>query len=146
MEDRNSVYREFIGNLMSKNLTDSPYYPIEYFEKKYRRYLKWGFLLPPSCKRAWWVNRFWEWSRVIKTRGISQEECIFLLIKKNTQYSSKPLLLVGLSGITIRSMSKLIRIQNMGGQDSDAESIKDNLMDLYNYSILALLLLEEKLI
>jgi hypothetical protein len=71
-----------------------------------------------------------------------QNEGLELFIKKNTDYGA----LYGVVGVLIRMQDKLARYISINKTSInlvDNESIRDTLIDLMNYSGMALLLLDE---
>lgn len=99
----------------------------------------------PFLAKRFWTKVLCSWaSRLSKEERI---QAIETLVVKNKLYGSKPLRSMGSIGIFVRSMDKVERIINMEelGLDSEDESRKDSELDLHNYAILALLLLDKKL-
>jgi hypothetical protein len=75
-----------------------------------------------------------------------QNEGLELFIKKNTDYGDA-FALYGVVGVLIRMQDKLARYISINKTSInlvDNESIRDTLIDLMNYSGMALLLLDEK--
>ena len=74
-----------------------------------------------------------------------QKECLQIFIKKNNDYG-KSYETHGLIGILIRSQDKINRLstitKNSYNVNIEDETLKDTLLDLHNYSALALMLLE----
>lgn len=81
--------------------------------------------------------------------ALNIEESIDMMMRKNQMYGSKPLILSGVSGVRVRVIDKLCRIENMLIAYNDTqqlmlfESLKDNVMDVFNYTLIALMLLEK---
>lgn len=76
-------------------------------------------------------------------------ECAELLANKNAVYGSESLILTGCRGIAIRCLDKVCRMQYLLGgvrsEEYNVESYDDSVMDLVNYAVLSLLLLEDQL-
>lgn len=66
---------------------------------------------------------------------------------RNSKYGNRSLLLCGISGIIVRCIDKLCRLENMIKNNlyDSSESRVDSIIDLFNYSILAVLLLKGEL-
>ena len=105
-----------------------------------------GPFLKPSLE-GWWLSMICYWA----TRLTREETdgCLDILVKKNALYGCTQLYTMGSFGILIRSLDKVRRIQNIdGGATSDflaSEGRQDSVMDLFNYSLLAVLVLRREL-
>ncbi len=103
-----------------------------------------GYFFPVFRSRKFWL-------RCVKLLylHVNVQESIDLMVEKNRMYGSKQLYLMNTLGILIRSIDKIERIKNIDkGVKSDLllkESRKDNLTDLFNYAILAVLVIDRKL-
>ena len=75
-----------------------------------------------------------------------QEEAIQLFTKKNTDYGDA-FADYGPIGVLVRMGDKIRRLQNISKNNVTLvknESIRDTLIDLHNYSAMAIMLLDEK--
>lgn len=97
-------------------------------------------------------ERFWKrqvalWASVLTPS--EQLACVSLMCEKNKIYGNRQIYVMGTLGILIRSIDKLERIKNIdAGAKSDLlaqESRFDSVMDLFNYSILAVLVIRKEL-
>lgn len=76
------------------------------------------------------------------------DDALTVMVYKHNNYGAKGLLLVGIPGIAIYVTGKLFRMENMTKNkrpDLVNESIKDTLIDTYNYCILAILLIRNQI-
>ena len=83
--------------------------------------------------------------RVLQYKEI-QKEAIELFIKKNNDYGDA-FANYGPIGVLVRMGDKINRLVNLDKtkiQLIEKESIRDTLIDLHNYSAMALMLLDEK--
>ena len=75
-----------------------------------------------------------------------QDEAIELFKKKNTDYGDA-FATYGVVGVMVRMNDKLQRFMNISKQNIlivDSEKLRDTLIDLYNYTAMAIMLLDEK--
>ena len=75
-----------------------------------------------------------------------QDEAIELFKKKNTDYGDA-FATYGVVGVMVRMNDKLQRFMNISKQGIlivDSEKLRDTLIDLYNYTAMAIMLLDEK--
>lgn len=75
-----------------------------------------------------------------------QDETIELFKKKNTDYGDA-FATYGVVGVMVRMNDKLQRFMNISKQGIlivDSEKLRDTLIDLYNYTAMAIMLLDEK--
>lgn len=104
-----------------------------------------------------WVICAKEWASILPIRYIACQDCIDILESRHKNYGAKPILKTGFIGIIIRSLDKMYRIEHMIEEKKlrdkpdnynglIEESIKDNYIDLFNYSILACLLTDGHLV
>ena len=111
----------------------------EYFESSHR-----------SDKNYTSLHIYFRTFTLLKVWGITEEDCISLLVRKNQLYSMTPILITKHYGIAVRCLDKLSRLKNMINLENDCpvdnlnESIRDTIMDLHNYSILNLILEKNK--
>lgn len=75
------------------------------------------------------------------------EEALEVLLKKHQDYGPKNISLSPggpLNGLRVRMHDKLARINNLidSGAEPENESLKDSFLDLANYSMIAMLVLE----
>lgn len=70
------------------------------------------------------------------------EKSFELMVKKRSDYGVKPLLVTGQIGVLVKVISKLYRIQNLLNKKAQIkESIEDTKLDIFNYCIIGLQLL-----
>lgn len=112
------------------------------------------FLLPLPIRKLfkrerWWLDtvRLWYWWH--EAHGLDFAKNFQFLVEKNMQYGSTQLYLLDTLGIWLRSFDKVERIRTIDSgtrtkllQD---ESRIDSLLDLFNYAILALLVVRRKI-
>lgn len=112
------------------------------------------FLLPKPIRKIlgqekWWLDtvRLWYWWH--EAHGLDFAANFDFLVEKNKQYGSTQLYLMDTLGIWLRSFDKVERIRTIDSgtrtkllQD---ESRIDSLLDLFNYAILALLVVRRKI-
>lgn len=75
-----------------------------------------------------------------------QNEALELFIKKNTDYGDA-FAIYGTVGVIVRmgdKIQRLISVTNKGVSLIDNESLRDTLIDLYNYSAMGIMLIDEK--
>ena len=75
-----------------------------------------------------------------------QNEALQLFIKKNTDYGDA-FATYGTVGVIVRmgdKIQRLISVTNKGVSLVDSESLRDTLIDLYNYSAMGIILIDEK--
>ena len=75
-----------------------------------------------------------------------QKEGLDLFTKKNIDYGDS-FIMYGMIGVLIRLQDKINRLVNISNTQISVvknESLRDTLLDLHNYSALALLLFDEK--
>jgi hypothetical protein len=75
-----------------------------------------------------------------------QEEGLQLFIKKNHDYGDA-FANYGVIGVLVRMGDKISRLQNITKSNVslvNTESVRDTLIDLHNYSAMAIMLLDEK--
>ena len=75
-----------------------------------------------------------------------QNESLELFIKKNTDYGDA-FATYGTVGVIVRmgdKIQRLISVTNKGVSLVDNESLRDTLIDLYNYSAMGIMLIDEK--
>lgn len=75
-----------------------------------------------------------------------QNEALQLFIKKNTDYGDA-FATYGTVGVIVRmgdKIQRLISVTNKGVSLVDNESLRDTLIDLYNYSAMGIMLIDEK--
>lgn len=75
-----------------------------------------------------------------------QDEALKLFSKKNNDYGDA-FATYGVVGVLVRIGDKISRLSNInkkGIQLVDDESIRDTLIDLHNYSAMAIMLMDEK--
>src|ERR1700690_63935 len=72
-----------------------------------------------------------------------RNDCLPILLKRHIMYGKGSLVHTGTLGIAVRCIDKLARIQNMEAQDIDdhEDSIRDSQVDIFNYCVLAYLLI-----
>lgn len=83
-------------------------------------------------------------SRVIQLKSI-QKRALQLFEKKNADYGDA-FATYGAVGVIVRMGDKISRLSSISNSNItlvNDESLKDTLMDLHNYSAMALMLLEE---
>lgn len=99
----------------------------------------------PKNKFNWWAMQVRHFGQAIPSQKL--DKCIDTIVQKNAFYGIESLLLVGTKGIAVRCIDKICRINNIIEQqkESDAkdmgESLQDSIMDLYNYCLLACIIL-----
>ena len=102
-----------------------------------------GFLVPCFRSRRFWLRAAHYYS------GVNHGEAFTLLREKNKIYGTKQLHTMGTLGILIRSLDKIERIKNIQQGATSivlaTESVKDSYIDLFNYAVLAVLLLDKRL-
>lgn len=95
---------------------------------------------------AWWLETICMWDHMLSEK--TKSDALELVLEKNRVYGSRQLYRMGTLGIFIRSVDKIERIVNIDGGVSgglvETESKHDSLMDLFNYSILSVLLLRKE--
>lgn len=100
-------------------------------------------------EETWWKNRIQQCFPLLRKYKIPIAECFGLMAEKNRLYGNRQLYLTGAKGIAIRSIDKICRIENMLNMSKEeaqsSESIRDNIIDIFNYAILAVLLIKKKL-
>lgn len=96
---------------------------------------------------AWWVDKALTYHAWLKAEEIPISTCMNIMKIRNKNYGNRPLVLCGTLGIVVRSIDKLCRLENMlkNNLQDENESITDSIIDLFNYSILAILLLKGEL-
>ncbi len=72
-----------------------------------------------------------------------------LVTKKNSDYGGKidNISLTGLTGISVRLLDKAVRLYSLQGNEQRKvleESIKDTLIDIANYAVIGIMLLDNK--
>lgn len=75
-----------------------------------------------------------------------QNESLELFIKKNTDYGDA-FATYGTIGVIVRmgdKIQRLISVTNKGVSLVDNESLRDTLIDLYNYAAMGIMLIDEK--
>lgn len=87
----------------------------------------------------WWLETF----DMIRPR-IDETKALEILEHRHKFYGARSLLLTGEFGILVRCIDKLCRIDNIlkTEQDDAQDPMNDAWLDLFNYSLLAVLLLE----
>lgn len=85
----------------------------------------------------------------IKAVGITFDEAEKLLLKKHKDYGPKNISGSpggALNGLRVRIHDKLARINNLydSGSTPENESLRDSFIDMANYAIIALLVLDDK--
>jgi hypothetical protein len=88
-------------------------------------------------------------SEFIKEVGIIFDEAEKLLLKKHKDYGPKNISGSpggALNGLRVRIHDKLARINNLydSGSTPENESLRDSFIDMANYAIIALLVLDDK--
>jgi hypothetical protein len=88
-------------------------------------------------------------SEFIKAVGITFDEAEKLLLKKHKDYGPKNISGSpggALNGLRVRIHDKLARINNLydSGSTPENESLRDSFIDMANYAIIALLVLDDK--
>jgi hypothetical protein len=70
-------------------------------------------------------------------------DCFPIFLERHYKYGKKSIIYTGTTGIAVRCIDKLARIERMTehGLEDTKESIKDSYIDLYNYCVLAYLLI-----
>lgn len=96
---------------------------------------------------GWWTVTFSYCYSRLYLEKIFIEECIDILDRKNSIYGNEMFFEEGLFGIAIRCKDKVWRAINMSewGVEDMFEPMRDVFIDLFNYSILALLLIRGEL-
>jgi len=82
----------------------------------------------------------------IKQMNEVQKEALQLFIKKNTDYGDA-FATYGTVGVIVRmgdKIQRLISVTNKGVSLVDNESLRDTLIDLYNYAAMGIMLIDEK--
>ena len=82
----------------------------------------------------------------VKQMKSVQEEGLQLFIKKNHDYGDA-FANYGVVGVLVRMGDKISRLQNITKSNVslvNTESVRDTLIDLHNYSAMAIMLLDEK--
>lgn len=103
--------------------------------------------IPSYDSIGWWQHSF-AYARMLLINTVRNEkDAIRLLARKNNDYGNKGLRFTGSLGIVIRSLDKLYRLENLQTVTSKVttESQADAVEDLFNYSILAYLLIAGEL-
>jgi len=123
--------------------------PLENFDEYYKRVRKesLGLIFPYFQSRTFWLRAVHFFSLKVPIRY-----SISVMAEKNKIYGQRQLYLMGTLGILIRSIDKIERIKNIEQNTElnkmnlvQQESIKDNYMDLFNYAILAVLVMDRRL-
>jgi hypothetical protein len=88
-------------------------------------------------------------SEFIKAVGITFDEAEKLLLKKHKDYGPKNISGSpggALNGLRVRIHDKLARINHLydSGATPENESLRDSFIDMANYAIIALLVLDDK--
>ncbi len=88
-------------------------------------------------------------SEFIKAVGITFDEAEKLLLKKHKDYGPKNISGSpggALNGLRVRIHDKLARINHLydSGSTPENESLRDSFIDMANYAIIALLVLDDK--
>lgn len=100
-------------------------------------------------EEMWWKNRIKQCFLLLRKYKIPIDECLNLMTKKNKLYGNRQLYLTGAKGVAIRSIDKICRIENMLSMSEknvqSFESIRDNIIDIFNYAVLSVLLIQKKL-
>lgn len=114
------------------------------------------YLLPEWAKRLlykrrerWWLELVADWLEYLNySTDIDLEESVCLLVEKNRQYGSRQLYILDTLGIWLRSVDKVERIQTIDKGVTTKllrdEPRLDSLKDLFNYAILAVLILRKE--
>jgi len=117
----------------------------------YYKRVKWeviGYILPGFRSR-----RFWLKAVRLYLPYVHSENAVNLLVNKNRLYGNRQLYLMGTLGILIRSIDKIERIANIQRSVQIGEKVSllldepmsDSYKDLFNYAILAVLLIDGRL-
>ena len=79
--------------------------------------------------------------------GFIPEDALTIMVEKHNNYGAKPIITSGIEGIAIRITDKLFRFENMTLKEltSNEESLRDTLIDIYNYCILAILFIRKQI-
>jgi hypothetical protein len=88
-------------------------------------------------------------SEFVKAVGITFDEAEKLLLKKHKDYGPKNISGSpggAINGLRVRIHDKLARINNLydTGSTPENESLRDSFIDMANYAIIALLVLDDK--
>lgn len=88
-------------------------------------------------------------SEFIKAVGVTFDEAEKLLLKKHKDYGPKNISGSpggAINGLRVRIHDKLARINNLydTGSTPENESLRDSFIDMANYAIIALLVLDDK--
>lgn len=101
----------------------------------------------PKLAERWWLRILAAWTLRIDCGQI--EKAVALMVEKNRIYGNRQLYLMGSIGIFIRSVDKVERIRNIDSQGGSSsllsESREDSILDLFNYAVLAILVLRKEL-
>ena len=127
--------------------------PFNTANKTYFKRVNWEALSLPfprltkHLRERFWLRQVAFWATQLNVKQI--HECVDLMCEKNKLYGNRQIYVMGTLGILIRSIDKLERIKNIdsGATSSllDKESRHDSVMDLFNYSILAVLCIRKEL-
>lgn len=81
--------------------------------------------------------------------ALTAEECVLLLVKKNQDYGPDNINNApggALNGLNVRLFDKVSRLNNLltNKKDPNYESIRDTFVDIVNYGIISILILDNK--
>ncbi len=107
-----------------------------------------NFFVPIFPVERWWLQTVGAWIKYHEAQRFDFSENVDFLVAKNRQYGGKQLYLLGTLGIWLRSIDKVERIQTIDTGTTTkllaAESRQDSLVDLFNYAVLAVLVIRKK--
>lgn len=92
------------------------------------------------------VTRQTSWERILKVTCVyvDPNAALALMLKKRADYGIQNILVFGELGVLVRSWDKLSRLKNLMGRQGQVpdESIQDTWVDLFNYALIAIMLIE----
>lgn len=130
-------------SVFGESLSQIPITDLEEYRKRTEREVL-GYYIPYFRSRKFWLKAIHYFVNKVNIRY-----SIHTLVQKNKLYGSTQLYEMGTLGILIRSIDKVERIKNItAGATSETlfkEPIQDSYMDLFNYAILAVLVIDKRL-
>ena len=133
--------------------------PLEELEQRFLRYTKLTliikilpYFIQNRIRISWWRKTLVMTIPYFYLYYVDFTKARNLLVEKNKCYGNKGLHSLGTLGIAVRSMDKIYRVMNIRNNSHlkltqlyREENLRDSIMDLGNYCVLAILLCEGRL-
>ncbi len=141
----NPSFLEYMKTISKKSKTDDLEKEIQIFAGYFRWH--WIYWMVSSDKN-FWLERLSVANQWMGSISMKPKHAFDTLIGKNIDYGSEQLLLCGVKGIAARITDKLCRLKWLKQRKGSilGEPYDDAILDWFNYCILALLLIDKKLI